>query len=350
MKLNDLIHYTSEWLKGTGPHSDIVVSSRVRLARNIADFTFVDWSDDKTKKSIATMTKDAILSSNYMKDALYLEMNKINPTDRQFLIERHLISREHAINPEYKTTFIGDREIVSIMVNEEDHLRLQTMQSGFALDETWGVMESVEADLETKLNFSFSDEWGYLTACPTNTGTGIRASVMMHLPAVVITRQIDNLVHAVSKVGLTVRGFFGEGTESVGNFFQISNQVTLGQREEGVIDNLKRVIEQIIAQEKGSRDFLRAKKKDLIEDKISRAYATLAGAHIITSKETIELLSMVRLGIDLKFVKGLSYNTLNELFILMQPAHLQKLEGRQLSAADRDIKRTKLIQEKLGIK
>ncbi|MFC1806740.1 protein arginine kinase [Candidatus Omnitrophota bacterium] len=349
MKLDDLIRQTSEWLKGNGPDSDIVISSRIRIARNIAGLKFVDWADDDSRREAASIAEKSILSSNYMKNALFIKMHDIDSVDRQFLIERHLVSREHAVETEFKDVFIGDREIISIMVNEEDHLRLQVLQSGFMLDDAWAIMKSLEEDFEKKLKFAFSDEWGYLTACPTNTGTGIRASVMIHLPAIVITRQIDNLVHAVSKLGLTVRGFFGEGTEAIGDFFQISNQVTLGKVEEDIIENLKRIIRQVVSQEKGSRSFLKAKKKDIIEDKISRAYATLEGAHIITSKETINLLSMVRLGVDLGFVKNIDIHTLNELLILTQPAHLQKLEGKDLSPSERDIKRTEVIKEKLGI-
>lgn len=349
MELNDLINQRGEWLKGKGPDSDIVISNRIRLARNIEGLKFVDWSGPNTKNEVAERAKEAILFSNYMKDCLFVEMDKIGAVDRQLLIERHLISREHVVDTEYKTVFVSDREIISIMVNEEDHLRLQVIQSGFLLDDTWDIMEKIESDLEKRLKFAFSDEWGYLTACPTNTGTGLRASVMMHLPGIVITKQIDNMVHAVSKLGLTVRGFFGEGTESTGNFFQVSNQVTLGQREEDITNNLKRVIKQVVAQEKGSREFLRVKKKDLIEDKVSRAYATLEGAHIITSKETLDLLSLVRFGINLKFIKHIDILKLNELFILIQPAHLQKIEGKKISPTDRDIRRAELIRKKLGI-
>ncbi|NQT95548.1 MAG: protein arginine kinase [Candidatus Omnitrophica bacterium] len=350
MELKDLIGQTSEWLKATGPDSDIVISSRIRLARNIGGLKFVDWANNKVRQEIAKKAKEAILSSNYMKNSIYVEMDKINPIDRQFLIERHLISRDHAVDTESKTVFIGDREIISIMVNEEDHLRLQVIQPGFVLDDAWSIMESLEKDLEKRLGFAFSDEWGYLTACPTNTGTGLRASVMMHLPAIVFTRQIDNLTDAVSKLGLTVRGFFGEGTQAIGNFYQISNQVTLGHTEIEIIDNLKRVIIQVVSQERGSREFLKAKKKKIVEDKISRAYSTLGGAHIITSKETLELLSLVRLGIDLKLIKNIDTHKLNELLIFTQPAHLQKLEAKALSPSDRDIKRAELINKKLGIK
>ncbi|MFH1868502.1 MAG: protein arginine kinase [Candidatus Omnitrophota bacterium] len=349
MELNDLLKQTGVWLNGKGPDSDIVISNRIRLARNIEGLRFVDWADGDIKKEVAQKAKEAILSSSYMQNSLYIDMNKIDVIDRQFLIERHLVSKEHAFNTEHKAVFISDREIVSIMVNEEDHLRLQVIQSGFKLDDTWNIMERLEAGLENSLKFAFSEEWGYLTACPTNAGTGLRASVMVHLPGIVITHQVDGMVRAVSKLGLTVRGFFGEGTEAAGNFFQISNQVTLGQREEDIINNLKKVIKQIVSQERGSRDFLKAKKKNIVEDKISRAYSTLEGAHIITSKETIDLLSLVRLGIDLDFIKHIDIPKLNELFILTQPAHLQKIKGKKISPADRDIIRAELIKNKLGI-
>jgi protein arginine kinase len=349
MTLDNLLNQTSQWLKGTGPESDITISSRIRLARNICGLKFVDWADDDSKVQVAKIAKDALLASDYAKGSLYLEMSSLSPLDRKFLIERHLISREHAVETEHKAVFIGDKEIISIMINEEDHLRFQVMQSGLALSESWDIMLSLSTGLEDKIKFAHSQEWGYLTACPTNTGTGLRASVMMHLPAIVMTAQINSLIKAVSKLGLTVRGFFGEGTEAVGNFFQISNQITLGHSEEETVDNLARIITQIVAQERGSRDFLRCKKKDIIEDKISRAYATLESAHIITSSETIELLSLVRLGIGLGMVKDLSVQRLNELFILAQPAHLQKLAGKELSPSERDIRRAELIKGRMKI-
>jgi protein arginine kinase len=348
MKLNELIKHTSQWLKGSGPESDITISSRVRLARNIDGLKFVDWSDDNTKKQIITIAKAAIESSDYMKGSLYLDMSSLSLLDRNFLIERHLISREHAIETDRRAVFIGDMETISIMINEEDHLRLQVMQSGLSLSESLNIMMGLVSDLKKRMKFAYSEEWGYLTACPTNTGTGLRASVMMHLPAIVMTAQINGLIKAVSKLGLTVRGFFGEGTEAIGNFFQISNQVTLGRSEEETIDSLARIIMQIIAQERGARDFIKFRKKDVIEDKVSRAYATLESAHIITSGETIELLSLVRLGIGLGIVKELSVQRLNELFILAQPAHLQKLAGKELSSSERDIRRAELIRSRLG--
>jgi protein arginine kinase len=348
MIINDLINRTSEWLKGTGPQSDIAISSRIRLARNIDGLAFVDWSDEKTKQQVIKLSEKAVSASSSMKGAFYVDMATLSPIDKQFLIERHLISREHAIETEYKSVFFDQDEISSIMVNEEDHLRLQVMRSGIALYDAWAIMTKLEKELENNIVFAFSDEWGYLTACPTNTGTGLRASVMMHLPAIVMTAQISGLIKALSKLGLTVRGFFGEGTEATGNFFQVSNQVTMGRREEETIDNLTRIISQIISQERGSRDFLKEKKKDIIEDKVSRAYATLESAHIITSGETIDLLSLVRLGISLGMIKDMNVQKLNELFILIQPAHLQKLAGKELSPSERDIRRAELIKSRLG--
>jgi protein arginine kinase len=348
MKLDDLIKHTSQWLKASGPESDITISSRIRLARNIEGLKFADWSDDDTKKQIIAIAKKAIASSDYMKGSLYLDMSDLSSLDRNFLIERHLISREHAIETEHRAVFIGCMETTSVMINEEDHLRLQVMQSGLSLSESLKIMLGIVKDLEKRMKFSYSEEWGYLTACPTNTGTGLRASVMMHLPAIVMTAQINGLIKAVSKLGLTVRGFFGEGTEATGNFFQISNQVTLGRSEEETVDSLARIIMQIIAQERGARDFLKLRKKDIIEDKVSRAYATLESAHIITSSETIDLLSLVRLGIGLGIIKQLSVQKLNELFILTQPAHLQKLAGKELSPSERDIRRAELIRSRLG--
>ncbi|MDD5504946.1 MAG: protein arginine kinase [Candidatus Omnitrophica bacterium] len=347
MDIDNLIKHTSVWLKGIGPESDIAISSRVRLARNIDGLLFVDWSDDQTKSRVIELSRKAVLSSDYMKDAAYVDMSLLSPIDKQFLIERHLISREHAIDTGRKSVFISRGEETSIMVNEEDHLRLQVMQSGIALNEAWDIMVRLEKDIERKIQFAYSDCWGYLTACPTNTGTGLRASVMVHLPAIVMTRQINDLIKAVSKLGLTVRGFFGEGTEAIGNFFQISNQVTMGRGEEETIDNLTRIIKQVVSQERGSREFLKEKKRDIIEDKISRAYATLESAHIITSAETIDLLSLVRLGIGLGIIKDMDARSLNELFILIQPAHLQKMAGKLLPPSERDIKRAEIIKSRL---
>lgn len=348
MKLDDLLSQTSEWLRGTGPDSDIVISSRIRLARNLVKIPFSHWANKEQEMDILNKTKEAIFSSNYMKGGLFLELGVLNSIDKQFLIERHLISKELALQTKHKAVVIGDREIVSIMINEEDHLRIQVIQSGFNLSEAWRVVSKIDSELNKKLEFAFSSDWGYLTACPTNTGTGIRASVMMHLPSLVMAKQINKVLQAITKLSLAARGFYGEGTQASGNFYQISNQITLGQREEDIIDNLERVIKQVVGHEQNARRMLLIQRKSNIADRIWRAYGTLKNAHIITSQETIELLSTLRLGIDTGVITDITRKTVNDLLILIQPAHLQKIAGRTLSPSQRDIKRASLIREKLS--
>ena len=349
MKLNDLLNQKSEWLKGTGPNSDIVISSRIRLARNLDKLSFSHWADEKGQGEVLTKVESAISESNYLKGSLFLKMREMSNIDKQFLVERHLISREHATGSDHKGVMISDKEIVSIMINEEDHLRLQVIQSGFNLAEARLLTDRIESELESHLNFAFSSNWGYLTACPTNVGTGMRASVMLHLPALVITNQISKVLQAIAKLSLTTRGLFGEGTEAKGNFFQISNQISLGRLEIEIIDNIERVIKQVMEYEQSARNNLLTHNKDLIEDRVGRAYGILKGVRIISSNETIDLLSSVRLGVDIGLLKDIDRGMVNELFILTQPAHLQKMEGKALTADKRDIKRAELIRKKLNM-
>lgn len=349
MKLNDLINQKSEWLRGTGPNSDIVISSRIRLARNLEKLSFSHWADEKEQEDVLNKVESAISESNYLKGSLFLKMRDLSNIDKQFLVERHLISREHATGADHKGVVISDKEIVSIMINEEDHLRIQVVQSGFNLVEARTITDRIESELESHINFAFSSNCGYLTACPTNVGTGMRASVMLHLPALVITNQISKVLQAIAKLSLTTRGLFGEGTEARGNFFQISNQISLGRLEVEIIDNIERVIKQVMEYEQSARNNLLTHNKDLIEDRIWRAYGILKGVRIISSNETIDLLSSVRLGVDIGLLKDIDRGMVNELFILTQPAHLQKIEGKALTADKRDIKRAELIRKKLNM-
>jgi protein arginine kinase len=233
------------------------------------------------------------------------------------------------------------------MINEEDHLRIQVIESGLNLTDVWKVIDKIDTEFSEKLEYAFSPEWGYLTACPTNTGTGMRASVMLHLPALVITKQINKVLHAIIKVGLAARGFYGEGTEATGNFFQISNQVTLGHSEDEIIDNLERIIKQVIEHESNARKALMSQKMEALNDRIWRSLGMLKSAHIMTSQEAIEHLSSVRLGVDMGIIKDIDRTRLNELFLTIQPAHLQKLEGKVLTSSQRDARRASLIREKL---
>lgn len=347
MKVDHLIRHTCEWLKGTGPNSDIVISSRVRLARNLEKQPFSHWATKKQEKETLELLEEASLSTELLHNALCVRMAEVDDVDKQFMLERHLISREHIMHPEFKSVIIGDKEVISLMINEEDHVRLQVMQSGFNLQECWRIANRLDDAIMKKAKFAFHSDWGYLTACPTNTGTGLRASVMLHLPSLVMTKQINRVLQAITKLGMTARGLYGEGTEAEGNFFQISNQVTLGSSEEDIIDNLERIIRQVIGHEENARKALMKQNREVLQDKVSRACGTLKTAHIINTKETMTLLSMVRLGVDMGLLNEIDRRAVNELFILTQPAHLQKIEGRVLSSAQRDVKRANLIRRRL---
>jgi len=347
MKLDDLIHHTGEWLRGTGPHSNIVMSSRIRLARNLSKVKFPNRATKKELTQVLETVEAAIKEIDYFKTATLFRMNELDSVDKEFLIERHLMSHEHATNPEGKGLIISQEEILSVMVNEEDHLRIQVMQSGLNLEETWKIINTIDDNLSTKLDFAYSPNWGYLTACPTNTGTAMRGSVMLHLPALVMTKQINKVLSAIAKLSFASRGFYGEGTHARGNFYQISNQVSLGHAEEDIIQNINGLIRQVIEQEEQARQSLAVQNKAVLVDKIYRSLGILKNAHIITSQETIELLSMVRLGIDLGIITEVDRRIINELFITIQPAHLQKFESKKLSASARDTRRASLIRGKL---
>ncbi len=348
MNLDDFIYNTGQWLKGVGDHSNIVMSSRIRLARNFAMKAFPNKARKKDLMAILDEVKKVIDQISFFKKSEFYKISDLDSVDKQFLIERHLMSHEHATNPEGKGLIVSQEEVLSVMINEEDHLRIQVMQSGFNLHETWKVANSIDDALSEKLDYAFSSHWGYLTACPTNTGTAMRGSVMLHLPALVMTKQINKVMAAISKLNFASRGFYGEGTQASGNFYQISNQVSMGHSEEEVIQNISGLIRQVIEQEEQARQALLIQNKEMLEDKIFRSYGILKNAHIMSSQETVELLSMVRLGVDLKIVEDVDLKVINELFIMIQPAHLQKIEGKKINAAQRDTRRAALIREKIG--
>ncbi|MBI5124214.1 MAG: protein arginine kinase [Candidatus Omnitrophica bacterium] len=323
------------------------MSSRTRLARNLDKFPFSHWANKKQLENILMTVKNAAMATNFLKDSIFFRLKDLSELDRLFLIERHLMSPEHAKDVEYKGLIVDPKEIVSIMINEEDHLRIQVLQSGLNLLESWRIINELDTELSKNLPFAYSPRWGYLTACPTNTGTALRGSIMLHLSALVFTDQINKALQAIVKLGFNIRGLYGEGTEAIGNIFQVSNQVSMGASEEEIIDNIDRIINQVVSREETTRKGLFMKSKDALVDRVDRAYGTLKSAHIITSSETITLLSAIRLGVDLGIVKNLDRRIVNELFLLTQPAHLQKLEGRILSSNERDVKRADLIRQRL---
>ena len=347
MNIDHLLKQTCEWLRGTGPNSDIVMSSRVRLARNLENLPFSHWANKKQEKESMELLQEAVSHNDMLKNGAFVRMAEVDDVDKQFLLERHLISREHIVHPEFKGVVIGDKEVMSVMINEEDHLRIQVMQSGFNLQECWRMANRLDDLLHRQVSFAYHSEWGYLTACPTNTGTGLRASVMLHLPSLVMTKQINRVLQAITKLGMTARGLYGEGTEAEGNFFQISNQITMGSPEEDIIDNMERIIRQVVGHEENSRKSLMKQNREMLQDKIWRANGILRSAHIINTKEMMGLLSMVRLGVDMGIITDIDRRAVNELFILTQPAHLQKIEGKILSSAQRDVKRANLIRRRL---
>jgi len=347
MKLDDFLGKRCEWLKGEGPSPNIAISTRVRIARNVAGHLYFNRADSRAREKTLEEIISQAKKSRFFKKSLFIKMKDISALDRQFLVERHLMSREHMRLAEHKGLIVDATEIVSVMLNEEDHIRLQSLQSGFNITEAWRIVDDIDTDLGRSIPFDYSGRFGYLTSCPTNTGTGLRASVMLHLSALVMTGQIENVFDAISKVGLTIRGFYGEGTEALGDFFQISNQVALGHSEMDILDNLERVINKIIQRERATRDELLKRKKQEISDGVSRSYGTLKSARIITSNETIKLLSTVRLGVDLGLLTGVETADVNEILLLTQPAHLQKINGKEILPYERDIKRAEIIKSKL---
>jgi len=349
MKLNDLLNHQSEWLKDSGPNSNIVISSRIRLARNLEKIPFPHWANKTQSEQSLDLVVKAAGKVPFLKGSTVFNLSELDNIDKQFLVERHLMSYEHTQKPDHKAVITDNEEIISIMVNEEDHLRMQVMQSGFNLFEAWGIINKIDDCLAKELNYAFLPDWGYLTACPTNTGTGMRGSVMLHLPALVMTRAIDRVLAAIAKLSFTTRGLYGEGTQAMGNFFQISNQVSLGLSEDDIVANINGLIRQVIDQENQARETMLSKNKALLEDRVNRSLGILKSAHIISSQETIELLSMIRLGYDLGMIKDIQRIRINELFIITQPAHLQKLENKRLSSQERDVKRAEIVRSRLNI-
>lgn len=349
MKLNDLMNHTSEWLKATGPNSDIVFSSRLRFARNLDKIPFPHWANKKQAEEVLLLIEGAIKKIDALKHVTIFRLAEMDSVDKQFLVERHLMSLDHAQKTNHKAVAIDDDEMIAIMINEEDHIRFQVMQSGFNLHEAWEIINKIDDSLSKELTFAFQQDWGYLTACPTNAGTGMRGSVMLHLPALVMTRQIDRVLAAIAKLSFTTRGLYGEGTQATGNCFQISNQVSLGHSEDEIIGNINGIIRQIIDQENQAREIMVSKNRAVLEDRVNRSLGILKSARIISSQETIELLSMVRLGCDTGLIKDIDRRRVNELFITTQPAHLQKIEDKKLTSEERDVKRAELIRSKLKI-
>ena len=349
MKLADLTSHAGEWLRGNGPRGEIVISSRIRLARNISGYPFLTRCSRNQRQTIEGRTRETILAANIAPQTLYVDLEAAPEVDRQLLVERHLISKPHAGAEGARGVAVGEDETISIMVNEEDHLRIQVLRSGLQLEEAWEQINRVDDLLESKLDYAFHQRFGYLTACPTNVGTGIRVSVMLHLPALKLTGEIEKVFRAAKELRLAVRGLYGEGTEATGDFYQISNQTTLGKTEEEIIEDFRRtVVPKIIDYEQHARRSLLDDRTVALDDKVSRALGILRSARLISSEETLLLLSHLRMGVNLGRVKDIDIRTINELFLLTQPAHLQKIQGRKLEGDVRRAIRADYIRQRLG--
>ena len=369
MKLTDISGEINEWFNGTGPLADTVISSRIRLARNLAGHKFLSRCSTAEKSAILKKLRDVLMSLELGDEVFYISVDKSPPLDRNFLVERHLISRHHAFGKGPRGAVIARREFFTAMINEEDHLRIQVLKAGLQLSGCAEQINRIDDMIEQKLGYAFSARYGYLTACPTNLGTGIRVSVMLHLPALKITGQIDKFLNAARAMKLAVRGLFGEGTEAAGDFYQLSNQATLGVSEADIVRQFEQaVIPEIVEYENAARKQLLANESEVLDDKISRAMALLKNAHLISSQEALFLLSHLRMGINMHEhmgastpaietlcsdsrvggkagePSGLSITTINRLFMLTLPAHLQLNYGKVLDATHRDALRAKIIR------
>ncbi|MGD0743942.1 MAG: protein arginine kinase [Verrucomicrobiota bacterium] len=337
----------AEMARRHGPHDRIVMSSRVRLARNLRDAVFPGWAKKLERVRVLELIRPAIESLPEMKDSFSEVMDNLGALDKQMLVERHLISREHAAKSAGSGLIFSRDETFCVMINEEDHLRMQALRPGLQLRQVWNAIDHLDSELEKKLDYAFDNELGYLTACPTNLGTAIRVSAMLHLPGLVLTEQINPIIQSVNKLGLAVRGLYGEGTEALGNVFQVSNQMTLGENEAAIVERLEKVLSQIIEHEENARQTLLEKKPKMVYNHIGRAYGILANAHSISSKETMNLLSLLRLGVDMELFPGAERSLVDELFLTTQPAHLQKQISDKLSAEERDLLRADMLRDRL---
>ena len=373
MKLTELSSDINEWFSGSGPLADIVISSRIRLARNLAGYKFLNRCSTEAKSEILKKLKDVLMSLDLGDKIFYISVDKAPVLNRHFLVERHLISRHHAFGKGPRGVVIAEREFFTAMINEEDHLRIQTLRGGLQLSTCAEQINHIDDMIEQKLSYAFSPRYGYLTACPTNLGTAIRVSVMLHLPALKLTGQTEKFFNAARDMNLAVRGLFGEGTEAAGDFYQISNQMTLGISESDIIKRFENdIIPEIVDYENAARNCLLSEQSDILDDKISRAMALLRNAHLISSQEALFLLSHLRLGLNMHEYmgastpaiktlcklsrqqsrkaksQGLSIATINRLFMLTLPAHLQLNYGKALDATHRDALRAQIIRSALS--
>lgn len=343
-----LFEDNGEWMSGEGPHSGIAITTRVRLARNLENRKFPTHPDQTERREVLEEIRRAIYSLPDGDKYVWYELDEQIPLDRRLLMERHLISRELADGSGPRAVAVNRESSLAVMINEEDHLRMQCLMSGLSVQEAYDRVNRLDDLLSERLAFAFDPMYGYLTSCPTNVGTGLRVSVMLHLPALVMTRHIEKVFRAVYEMRMAVRGFYGEGTEAFGELYQISNQITCGRSELDIIDDMEAVIGAIIQYEEKARAELATSDRSQLEDRVWRSWGLLRNARLMSSEEAMRHLSSLRLGVVMGVFDNIDLHELQKLFLYTQPAHLQRLEGRELESGDRDVARARYIRHELG--
>jgi len=348
MLIKSIFGGKSEMTEGSSKKCPVVLMTRVRLARNIEDRPFPGWAKPTHRKEILGTCLPAVASLGQMKRGITAELQELSDLEKQILVERHLISRELSGSSENTGVVISKDQSISVMINEEDHLRIQVIKSGYRFKQAWNSINGVDTALEEELDFAFSSKLGYLTACPTNVGTGMRASAMMHLPALVISNQMEKVVRAVNQLGIAVRGLFGEGSDASGSIFQISNQTTLGESEEEIIKRLSSVLRTIIDQEMNAREKTVEKDPKKLYDKIGRAYGIMQNSHLLSSSECMNLASLVRFGVDLEMFPEKTRNIVDRVFIECQPGHIRYHAGSEIETTERDAFRAEFMRDQFA--
>lgn len=340
----------NKWYIEKGPEFDVVISSRVRLARNFKEYPFPHKTTPEMQKEIVEKTRDALFSGNQKMSEVFrfIDFSSLDMIDKAEFMEKHVVSKELLESNRYSGILLSEDEQISIMINEEDHLRIQCLAPGMQLTNAWNICNNIDDLLSEKIDFAWNENIGYLTSCPTNIGTAIRASVMMHLPALSMTGYIKSVLEALGKLGLAVRGMYGENTEASGNMFQFSNQITLGKSEEDILLSINNIARQIIEQERALRQEIVKQSKYRLEDMVYRSYGILKNARIMDTVETLKRLSDLRLGVDLGIIKDIDIMDINEMMLLVQPAGLQKKTGRLLKPEERDTCRADLVRSMMN--
>lgn len=338
----------AKWLDGVGYEKDVVISSRIRLARNIENIKFPNLINNTEAEEVMNRIKDTIINNKSVSNEYkFYKLSDLTLIGRKIFAENYLISLALLEKPDKSAFLINESEKLTIMINEEDHIRIQVLLPGLNLNEGWKLCSELDDILEENIKYAFDEKFGYLTTCPTNVGTGLRASVMVHLPSLVKTNQTNKILQAVGQIGLTVRGLYGEGTNAMGNLFQISNQTTLGQTEDEIIRKLGNVVLQIIYKERIARENLYNNKKIEIEDLVYRSLGILYNARLMSLEECMKLLSDINLGIDMGIINNISKDNVNRLLIKTQSANIQGIMNSNLNIEDINYKRAEIIRSSL---